>query len=239
MHISQPDLDLVCQEHSLYLPLIAPQAHILELGCGNADKARSILRTGKVAFYLALEADPVQHAKNQALTDLASVRFELGGAENIPAENNSFDLVLMFKSLHHVPLDQMDRALGEIQRVLKPGGLAYISEPVFAGDYNEILRLFHDEEQVRIAAFAAIERSVASGLLELVEEKFFKTEVRFRDFPQFEERVIGVTYQQHRLTPECLADVRSRFHSHLTPEGARFFTPNRLDLLRKPHAAAE
>jgi ubiquinone/menaquinone biosynthesis C-methylase UbiE len=234
MHLSQPDIELLCQEHSLYLPLITEQAHILELGCGNADKARSIIRAGKAACYLALEADPAQHARNQALTDLAKVRFVLAGAEEIPAEDNSFDLVLMFKSLHHVPLDQMDCALHEIHRVLKPGGLAYISEPVFAGDYNEILRLFHDEEQVRIAAFAAIERSVASGLLQLVEEKFFKTEVRFRDFPQFEQRVIGVTYQQHRLTAECLAEVRARFIAHMGPDGARFHTPNRLDLLRKP-----
>jgi ubiquinone/menaquinone biosynthesis C-methylase UbiE len=234
MHISQPDIELVCQEQSLYLPLIAEQAHILEVGCGNADKARSISRTGKAALYLALETDPAQHARNQALTDLAKVRFVLAGAQEIPVEDNSMDLVLMFKSLHHVPLDQMDRALSEIHRVLKPGGLAYISEPVFAGDYNEILRLFHDEERVRIAAFAAIERSVASGLLDLVEEKFFKTEVRFRDFSQFQERVIGVTYQQHRLTAECLAEVRSRFIAHMGPDGARFYTPNRIDLLRKP-----
>jgi 2-methylisocitrate lyase-like PEP mutase family enzyme len=67
----------------------------------------------------------------------------------------------MFKSLHHVPVPLMDQALAEIRRVLKPGGLAYISEPVFAGEFNEVLRLFHDESIVRREAFSAIERAVA------------------------------------------------------------------------------
>ncbi len=234
MQIANPAIDLVCQEHVLYADLIPPQAHVLELGCGNAEKTRSVMRTGKVAYCLALETDAIQHAKNLALTDLPDVRFALAGAQEIPADSGSFDLVMMFKSLHHVPLEQMDAALAEIHRVLKPGGLAYISEPVFAGDYNEILRLFHDEERVRAAAFAAIERTVASGLLELVTQHFFKTEVRFRDFSQFEERVLQVTHTQHRLTAECLAQVRARFVAHMGADGARFHTPNRVDLLRKP-----
>ena len=57
--------------------------------------------------------------------------------------------------------------MAEIHRVLKPDGLAYISEPVFAGEFNEIIRLFHDELAVREAAFAAVGRAVATGRFEL------------------------------------------------------------------------
>lgn len=245
MQIANPDIDLVCQEHLLYDDLIPEQAQVLELGCGNAEKARSILRSGKVAGYLALETDTIQHAKNLAGNDLTDdlpgtlprVHFALAGAQDIPAGDNSFDIVLMFKSLHHVALDQMDAALSEIHRVLKPGGLAYISEPVFAGDYNQILRLFHDEELARAAAFASIRQAVGSGLLELVRQTFFKTAVRFRDFSQFEEKVINATHTRHRLSADCLAEVRARFARHMGAEGARFLTPNRVDLLRKPCAS--
>ena len=45
-------------------------------------------------------------------------------------------------------------------RVLRPCGLVYISEPIYAGNFNDILRLFHDEQAVRLAAPAAV------GLLE-------------------------------------------------------------------------
>jgi SAM-dependent methyltransferase len=74
------------------------------------------------------------------------------GAQAIPFQDGSFDLALMLKSLHHVPLDLLDQALAEVHRVLRPQGLLYVSEPVFAGALNEVMRLFHDEELVRAAA---------------------------------------------------------------------------------------
>jgi SAM-dependent methyltransferase len=144
------------------------------------------------------------------------------------------DLLFVFKSLHHVPGHLLDTALAELRRVLVPGGLAYISEPVFAGEYNEIMRIFHDEERVRAAAFAAIARSVESGALEFVTERFFNTQLRFDDFGHFEERVLGVTHTQHRLSALQLSTVRERFTRHMTPQGARFLQPMRVDLLRKP-----
>ena len=42
--------------------------------------------------------------------------------EDIPFPSGAFDLVLMLKSLHHVPLAHLDRALDEVARVLRPGG---------------------------------------------------------------------------------------------------------------------
>jgi SAM-dependent methyltransferase len=140
----------------------------------------------------------------------------------------------MFKSLHHVPVERMDHAMAEIGRVLKPGGLAYISEPVFAGDFNEILRLFHDEKAVREAAFSAVERAVATGRFELASEKFFSTPSHFETFEHFEERILNVTHTEHRLSPDLYRRVREQFMRHMTPQGADFETPLRVDLLRKP-----
>lgn len=91
----------------------------------------------------ALEVDARQHAKN--LRDpLPDLHFIQAGAQAIPLAAAAFDLALMLKSLHHVPLAQLDQALAEVHRVLKPGGLLYVSEPVFAGPLNEVIRLFHD-----------------------------------------------------------------------------------------------
>ena len=42
-----------------------------------------------------------------------------------------------------------------------------LSEPVYAGEFNAILRLFHDEQQVREAAFAAVCRAVERNVLTL------------------------------------------------------------------------
>lgn len=209
-------------------------ARVLELGCGRAEKTRLLAETGRPREIIALEVDQIQHAKNLQANDLPTVCFAQGGAEAIPAEDASVDIVLMFKSLHHVPVDLMDQALGEIARVLRPGGLAWISEPVYAGDLNEVFRLFHDEKVVREAAFAATCRAVSAGCLELQEQLFFNTRSFFESFEQFDSRMIRVTHSNHQLSPELYAAVRERFNSFMTPEGATFINPQRVDLLVKP-----
>lgn len=209
-------------------------ARVLELGCGRAEKTRTLAASGRPREILALEVDAVQHARNQQLGDLPGIRFHQGGAEAIPAADGSVDIVVMLKSLHHVPVELMDRALAEIARVLRPGGLAWISEPVYAGDLNEVMRLFHDEKTVREAAFSALCRAVEGGSLRLVRQLFFNTRSHFDDFSQFDARMIRVTHTDHRLSPELYAEVQARFAAHLTPAGATFYPPQRVDLLQKP-----
>jgi len=142
--------------------------------------------------------------------------------------------VLMFKSLHHVPMEFMDKALDEIARVLKPGGLAWISEPVYAGELNEVFRLFHDEKVVREAAFAAICKAVERGPLVSEQQLFFNTRSYFESFERFDQRMIQVTHTSHQLAPELYARVQAKFESYLGPEGATFLNPQRVDVLRKP-----
>ena len=121
----------------------------------------------------------------------------------------------------------------EIRRVLKPGGLAYISEPVFAGDFNEILRLFHDEQKVREAAFDALVKAVDDGLFGLVEEVFFNSPMRFENFAEFEENTIRATHSFHTLDDALYDLVKQRFEQHVGADGAQFWMPMRVDLLQK------
>jgi SAM-dependent methyltransferase len=220
------------------LPLApsATPARALELGCGTARQTRLLAAGGRFASILALEVDRIQHDKNLLIDDLPGVpniRFALGGAEAIPAPDASVDAVFLFKSLHHVPPELLGQAFSEMHRVLAPGGLVYISEPVFGGDYNEILRLFHDEQRVREAAFEATRKAVDEGLFDLVSQTFFLSKVKYKNFADFEQKVIGVTHTEHRLSPALLAQVRTKFEAHLGPDGARFLAPFRADLLRK------
>ncbi len=234
MQLSGPTKQPVCDELQVIAELLPlGGARLLELGCGAAEKTRQIVEHSDVLEIVAAEVDQIQHQKNLVLDELPKVSFRSFGAEAVDEPDNTFDGVLMFKSLHHVPVPMMDTALAEIARVLKPGGLAYISEPVFEGDFNEIIRLFHDESLVRQEAFEAVQRAVARGVLELADERFFRNRIRLQSFSQFEQGILNVTHTDHDVTPELLDRVRAKFESYCGPDGYVFEIPNRVDLLRK------
>lgn len=228
-------IELTCPEADIYNRLLELNGkEILELGCGKAELTRQIATGGAGRHITALEVDQIQHASNLAITDLPNVDFALAGAQDIPLDDASVDVVFMFKSLHHVPIPLMGQALEEIRRVLKPGGQAYISEPIYAGEFNEILRLFHDEGEVRAAAFRHVREAVENERFALQGQHFFNTPMKFDDFADFETKVIKVTHSHHELSPELHATVRERFSAHVGEDGAHFAMPIRVDLLQKP-----
>jgi SAM-dependent methyltransferase len=130
-------------------------------------------------------------------------------------------------------MDLMDKALEEMKRVLKPGGMAYISEPIFAGEFNEVIRLFNDEEKARIAAYRAIENSVNNQQLFLVDQIFFNIPIFFNSFAEFERIVINVTHSNFQLSPELKQRVKGKFLLNMEDDGAHFQQPTRVDLLQK------
>lgn len=234
MKISAGKIDLVCPETEIYNRLLSlDHKHILELGCGSAQKTRDIATSGVNRKITALEVDEIAHDKNLQITDLPNVTFGLSGAQDIPLDDESVDVAMMFKSLHHVPTALMEQSLREIRRVLKPGGLAYISEPVYAGEFNEILRLFNDEKKVRETAFNTLGKVVDDGLFKLVEEVFFNSPRRYKNFAEFEHRIINATYNQNNLSDEVYQQVKQRFEQRTGNNGALFLSPVRVDLLQK------
>ena len=220
------------------LPLMAAcvplkGARVLDLGCGAAGMTRRIATEGGAAHVTGAEVDEQQLAKNLAGAGPENVSFERCGAEQLPFPDGTFDGISMFKSLHHVPVQSLDAAFGELRRVLKPGGWLFISEPVYAGPFNDVVRLFHDEGHVREQALQATDRAVRSGLFDLERRLVFQTPVSFRDFPDFQKRLMNVTHSEFGLTPELVSKVERAFNAHLSPRGANFVRPMRVDVLQR------
>lgn len=211
-------------------------ARVLELGCGRAWMTRILAERFSPDLIIATEVDRIQHEKNLLIDDLPRVKFTYGSAADIDQPDASIDVVIMLKSLHHVPMELMDRAMCEIARVLKPGGMAYISEPVYAGDLNDILSLFNDEKEVREAAFTALRHAVDDGVLALERQIFFNSPTHYRDFQHFADRIINVTHSDHRIDDELYQEIERSFMRHMTEDGAHFLKPSRVDLLRRPAA---
>ena len=220
------ELDLL--EH--LVPLA--QARIIEAGCGAAQLARDLLDRHPHAEVTGIEVDERQLAKNRA-NPAPRLHFEAAGAQASPFADASFGGALMLKSLHHVPMTLMDRALDEIARVLRPAGWLYVSEPVYAGELNELIRLFNDEGEVRAAAQAALDRAIAGGAWTEVAERRFEMPVSFAGFEEFEQRMMRPTFADHGIDAAMVERVRARYQPHQRAGGARFTRPMHARLLRK------
>jgi len=208
-------------------------ATLLELGCGKAEFTRRLLARTGVKAVTALEVDRIQHRLNLAGPQDPRLTFGYGGAEEIPFDDETFDGVMMMKSLHHVPVESMPRAFREIRRVLKPGGWAYFSEPVYAGPLNDIIKLFHDEGVVRAAAYEALRSAEREGVLQAQSEHAFEMPRHYESYDDFVAKHVETTHSQKSYPPEVAAEVRRRLEARMTPAGADFMSPMRINLLRR------
>ena len=114
----------------------------------------------------------------------------------------------------------MDVAFGEVHRVLRPGGWMLVSEPVYGGPFNEVMRLFHDEGAVRASALEALARAVAKGLFRLERHVDFFTPVHFRDFDDFRARMMNPSHSHLTQEPTLVEQVQAAYSAHQTPQGA-------------------
>jgi ubiquinone/menaquinone biosynthesis C-methylase UbiE len=90
-------------------------ATVLELGAGTGKLTRQLVDLGHDVH--ATDPDEAMLAILQR--DLPDVRTAVGGAEEIAAPDASYDVVVSAQAFHWFDLD---RALPEMARVLKPGG---------------------------------------------------------------------------------------------------------------------
>ena len=64
--------------------------------------------------------------KNNKTNTYPNIKYLVMDAENMDFEDNTFDMVCMSNTLHHLP--NKNKMLSEMKRVLKPGGIFIISE---------------------------------------------------------------------------------------------------------------
>ena len=124
---------------------------VADIGAGTGKLTATLVRLG--AEVTAVEPDPQMLAELRRA--MPAVRSAPGSAEEIPLPDASVDAVLAGQAMHWF---DMDRALPEIARVLRPGG-------VLAGLWNV------DDDRVGWVA----------GLAEISKRKSSITLMRWRD----------------------------------------------------------
>ncbi len=107
----------------------APQnSRVLELGVGSAklwQVNRERIPKGWTITLSDISEGMLEDARKNVADIPAHFSFQQVDAQAIAFENNTFDLVMANHMLYHVP--DVDKAVGEIRRVLKPDGRFYAS----------------------------------------------------------------------------------------------------------------
>ncbi len=96
------------------------------MGCGYGRASGLMYERG---YRNLIGLDPAPAMVAAARERFPSITFEELTSQSIPLEDDSIDAALLFSVLTCVPTDEGQRAIvKEVQRVLKSGGLLYISD---------------------------------------------------------------------------------------------------------------
>jgi len=209
-----------------------PGKTIIDVGCGDGSLVRLLTRKG--AHVTGIEASPKQLSRARAADTVGDERYIQGYAEELPADSRSADIVIFLNSLHHVDVDDLARALKEAARVLKHGGVLYVSEPLAEGPYFELMRPVNDETVVRQRAYETLQQAHLYGFLP-EHELVHVNAVPITDFAAFERRITLVNPEIRIRFDEQVEELRNTFEQlgEKAEEGRVFDQPMRVNVYKK------
>jgi len=178
VHAAGQDLDLIAQ-------VLANQrgAVALDVGCGGGHLTYRLapLVSQVVACDLA-ESMLAAVAEQASLRGLSNIATRAAAAESLPFEVATFDVVATRFSAHH--WHAFAEGLAEMARVLKPGGLALMSDVVSPGvslldTWLQTLELLRDPSHVRDASTAEWDAGLAAAGLAIERIEHFRLRLDF------------------------------------------------------------
>jgi SAM-dependent methyltransferase len=104
-----------------WAPLLSAGFLVLDIGCADGLSTLDIATFGVEALGFDISGELVRRAADRAEREgIRNVSFMVADADAIPVSDGSFDCVLCYGSLHHVP--DPARTLAEAARALRDGG---------------------------------------------------------------------------------------------------------------------
>jgi SAM-dependent methyltransferase len=209
------------------------ERRLADVGCGHGALARRLAGLGARVIGL----DPQQTAVTAAMDADAENRVSWAAAagEALPLSDGGLDDVVYFNALHHVPADDLDPALAEAHRALKPGGRLLAIEPIADGPLFELTRVAEDETAVRAAAEEALARAHGGVGWRLVVRRDYAAPVRYAGFQAFRDGLVKVDPAREPAVAAHDDWLRARFADWAREADGAFWLdqPTRATLLQR------
>jgi len=153
---------------------------VLEIGFGMGTDLFSFASAGAKVYGVDLSPQHLEIARSRFALYNLPANLQLADTESLPFEDNTFDVVYSFGVIHHTP--DTEKAVGEIYRVLKPGGQAilavYHKTSVFhlcvIAGYLLHRRFLKESYQDTLSRIEYRENSDAQPLVKLYSRKDFQ-----------------------------------------------------------------
>lgn len=116
----------------------ATPGRILDVACGTGESTLAWRRRFPDAEICAIDVSPFMLAVAERKLAGHGVTIRCADAEQLPFEDDSFDLVTASLLFHEMPEAPAARALAEMHRIVRPGGEIVVTEP-----YNPKGRILH------------------------------------------------------------------------------------------------
>jgi len=182
---------------------IGEESAVLEIGCGTGRFTIPLWeRTRADITAIDPSADMIRVARRKEHSEM--VTWELCCAESLPFPDSSFDCAYMFFVIQH--LEEPLHALGEIYRVLRPGGrliVATASHAMLRGEY--FYRFFPGllgAELSRFPSIPALRRSLADGGYRRVRTLRVEGDADYLTLDEYAAWVAGKPLSTFYLLPE-------------------------------------
>ena len=131
LNFSGLDIDFFARVKNDYLVDIlnarqggAAKAELIDVGCGVANAHKQL--TGRVGRLAGIDVSAASIAVARQRN--SGIHYEVFDGTHLPFADRSFDAAFAINVFHHVPVAQRPALVGDVRRVLRPGGLFAIFE---------------------------------------------------------------------------------------------------------------
>jgi SAM-dependent methyltransferase len=143
-----------------------PRGRFLEAGCGPAANALNLARWGIDVAGVDLAPEAIASARAAFTRHGLEGEFELGDVRDLPFADRTFDFVYAGGVVEH--FRESDVAVGEMARVLRPGGRLLFTVPAFSLSYpylflrGNVPAVAHVEDAVAFVQFRLLRGRLAT-----------------------------------------------------------------------------